>query len=179
MMPNYLAHTVINISAGAAAAYVLKTQNLIDMNSLVLSGVAFTFSTLFLSPDLDLNYSNPARNWGPLRILWWPYSLFFKHRGLSHSILFSSFTRLSYFALILCLCTYGFYSATSWASGVHLNQALIDSASYTQNSILSHFSWRHHYSKELIIILIAIFSADIFHILADKSFSAAKAFIRA
>ena len=178
-MPNYIAHTVINMSAGAAAAYVLKTQSLIDTNSLVLSGAAFTFATLFLSPDLDLNYSNPARNWGPLRILWWPYSLFFKHRGLSHSIVFSSFTRLSYLALILCLCTYGFFSATSWASGVHLNQALIDSASYTQNSILSHFSWRNRYSRELIIILTAIFSADICHILADKTFSAAKAFIRA
>lgn len=178
-MPNYIAHTVINMSAGAAAAYFLKTQSLIGMNSLILSGFAFTFATLFLSPDLDLNYSNPARNWGPLRILWWPYSLFFKHRGLSHSILFSSITRLSYLALVLCLCTIGLYSANSWAAGAHWNNALIVSASYTQNSVLSHFSWMLQYSKELIAILAAIFSADFCHILADKIFSATKAFFRA
>lgn len=178
-MPNYLGHTAINIGAGAVAAYALHFHDVLDVNSLVIAGTAFTFATLFLSPDLDLNYSNPAKNWGPLRILWWPYSLVFKHRGVSHSLLLSSFTRISYLALIICLLTYGFNSLRSWGSGVHWNEALAQSVTTTQDSVLNQLSWWHLYSTEILIMLAAIVLADLCHILADKTFSAAKTFIRA
>jgi len=178
-MPNYIAHTVINLSAGATAAYFLKTENIIDLNTILLAGATFIFATLFLSPDLDLNYSNSARNWGPLRILWWPYSRIFKHRGLSHSILFSSFTRLAYLALILCLVTYSFHLVSFLASGLRWEAALAESVSYTKNLISSHLDLSKHYLKEIMTILLGIFSADICHILADKIFSAVKVFIRA
>ena len=58
--------------------------------------LSYTCASLLLSPDLDLARSAPARRWGALRILWTPYALLFRHRGLSHSLLLGPLTRLLY-----------------------------------------------------------------------------------
>ena len=59
----------------------------------------FTYSTLFMSPDLDLCYSiNP---WSLRGILCFPfrtYARVFSHRGISHSIFLGTLTRIIWLA---------------------------------------------------------------------------------
>ncbi len=62
--------------------------------------LAYVGGSLFLSPDLDLEGSAPARRWGPFRLLWKPYAALFRHRGLSHSPIWGPLTRFAYLALL-------------------------------------------------------------------------------
>ena len=50
-------------------------------------------STYILSPDLDIM---PKKRTGILQFVLYPYSILFKHRGWSHSLLFGTFTRVFY-----------------------------------------------------------------------------------
>lgn len=68
---------------------------------------AYLAGSLFLSPDLDLYHSRPARRWGILRVLWWPYARLFRHRGLSHHLVLGPLTRLLYLGGILVLLGVG------------------------------------------------------------------------
>ncbi len=105
--------------------------------------VIFTFSyvgaSLLLSPDVDLANSAPARRWGALRLLWLPYARLFRHRGLSHSILFGPLTRVLYLGFLSFLVWCGLYlalglrlgwrwpppaSAAAFACGVYLSNFL-------------------------------------------------------
>lgn len=72
----------------------------VPWEELVIFTLSYVGASLFLSPDLDLEKSDPARRWGALRVLWTPYSRVFKHRGLSHSILFGPLTRVLYLAAL-------------------------------------------------------------------------------
>lgn len=63
-------------------------------------GLAYLFSSLWLSPDLDLRSNDARRRWGPLGFIWWPYTKVFKHRGLSHNLLFGPLTRIGYLFLL-------------------------------------------------------------------------------
>jgi len=60
--------------------------------------------TYWLSPDLDLagkGSSRAAENWGPLKVLWYPYGALFRHRHLSHSWILGPLSRLAYLALLV------------------------------------------------------------------------------
>src|ERR687883_1595477 len=74
--------------------------------SLVLSAaatVAMLFGGLMFGPDLDI-LSRQYTRWGPLRLLWWPYRVIFRHRSRwSHGIIFGTLIRVVYFALMLTL----------------------------------------------------------------------------
>lgn len=67
---------------------------------LLTFGLAYLFSSLCLSPDLDLRSNDARRRWGPLGFIWWPYTKIFKHRGLSHNLLFGPLTRVGYLFLV-------------------------------------------------------------------------------
>jgi len=72
------------------------------VGSMELAGfiVAYLFSMLLLSPDLDLAKSDSYRRWGPLRRLWAPYAAAFRHRRVSHHPLFGPITRIAYVGLL-------------------------------------------------------------------------------
>jgi uncharacterized metal-binding protein len=61
---------------------------------------AYVFSMLLLSPDLDLAKSDSYRRWGPLRWLWMPYAAAFRHRRVSHHLLFGPITRIAYVGIL-------------------------------------------------------------------------------
>ncbi len=75
----------------AAGAYLAIAQH-----DLVVFTLSYTTSSLLLSPDLDLPRTDPSCRWGPLRVLWCPYAHVFRHRGLSHSVLWGPLTRVGY-----------------------------------------------------------------------------------
>ena len=72
--------------------------------------VSYLFSMLLLSPDLDLAKSDSYRRWGPLRWLWTPYAVAFRHRRVSHHPLFGPITRIAYVG-ILALAGLAIYAA--------------------------------------------------------------------
>lgn len=40
------------------------------------------------------------RRWGRLAFLWWPYAKLFRHRGISHHVLWGPLTRLLYLTVV-------------------------------------------------------------------------------
>ena len=62
--------------------------------------LSFLTGTYLLSPDLDLARSDPARSWGIIQSIWRPYSWLFRHRGISHTPVFGTLTRLIYLAVL-------------------------------------------------------------------------------
>jgi uncharacterized metal-binding protein len=81
--------------------------------SLVLSAAAtcaMLFGGLMFGPDLDIQSKQYTR-WGPLRFLWLPYKVVFRHRSRwSHGIVFGTLIRVAYFAaavtLVAWACVY-------------------------------------------------------------------------
>ncbi|MCX7844855.1 MAG: metal-binding protein, partial [Candidatus Bipolaricaulota bacterium] len=96
-MPSHRVHLALELVVlppclGAAYGLGLR-EELLPLTLGYLAG------SLFLSPDLDLYHSRPARRWRPLRVLWWPYTRVFRHRGLSHHPLLGPLSRLLYLGL--------------------------------------------------------------------------------
>jgi len=73
---------------------------------------AYLFSSLFLSPDLDLARSCASRRWGIGRIVWFPYAALCHHRRISHHLLFGPLTRIGYLGGILLGLLFVLASAT-------------------------------------------------------------------
>jgi len=65
----------------------------------LIFALAYLFSSLLLSPDLDLARSDPHNRWGLLRHCWKPYAKLFRHRGVSHNPLLGPLSRLFYLGL--------------------------------------------------------------------------------
>jgi uncharacterized metal-binding protein len=109
----------------ALAAYMLKTK-VIRPVYLFFFLVAYLFSSLFLSPDLDLKQSIAFRRWGLAHILWLPYAHLFHHRALSHHILFGPLTRILYLGAILFVASMTIANLTGWQMELHVpNWAII------------------------------------------------------
>jgi uncharacterized metal-binding protein len=61
------------------------------------------FGGLMFGPDLDIQ-SRQYTRWGPLRFIWLPYKVAFRHRSRwSHGIVFGTLIRVVYFAAALTL----------------------------------------------------------------------------
>lgn len=71
-----------------------------------ISYSGFLFGGLFLSPDLDTN-SLPLKRWGWLKYIWYPYRDAVPHRGISHTPIVGTSTRLLYLAGILSAGLWG------------------------------------------------------------------------
>jgi uncharacterized metal-binding protein len=105
-MPSGKTH--LRIEAGllfgwtALAGYLLA-ERAVTVEIVVAFTLAYAFSMLLLSPDLDLARSRASRRWRIARILWIPYALIFRHRGVSHHPLFGPATRITYLGVVLAL----------------------------------------------------------------------------
>ncbi|MFN7064688.1 MAG: DUF2227 family putative metal-binding protein [Aquificaceae bacterium] len=62
--------------------------------------LGYLFGTFLLSPDLDLPKSKSSKRWRRLRLVWRPYQLLSKHRGLSHFPILGTALRFGYLFLI-------------------------------------------------------------------------------
>lgn len=68
---------------------------------------AFLIGGLMFGPDLD-TMSKQYTRWGVLRLLWYPYQVFFKHRSRwSHGLIFGTFLRVVYIMGVLTLLSFG------------------------------------------------------------------------
>lgn len=99
-MPNDKAHTTINLLSLATLILILIRYTALGATELLILAIAYMFGTYFLSPDMDIK-STSYKRWGFLRIFWWPYKVFFRHRGYSHHIIIGPLSRLANLALIV------------------------------------------------------------------------------
>ncbi len=118
--------------------------------------IAYLFGTFLLSPDLDLKASDPLKNWGILRLLWRPYSHIFKHRGLSHTPIVGTLTRVLYIFVVV-------YALAAMAN------AFFDLGWKMSFNDLKDMDF-----KIVIWALAGLCLPDLFHILADHTLKNAR-----
>lgn len=102
-MPSGRTHLALEagiLTASVAVGWAGVCRGLIAPSSLAAFAGGFAFSMLFLSPDLDLARSRPTRRWGALAVFWRPYAWLFRHRGLSHHLVWGPLSRLLYLAAL-------------------------------------------------------------------------------
>jgi len=114
--------------------------------------VAYLFGTFLLSPDMDLNTSDPMKNWGVLRLLWRPYANLFKHRGVSHIPILGTLTRVMYILLLV-------YAICAMANAL-----------FEMGWELSIKNLKEVDQRVIIWGLCGLCLPDLFHILADRVF---------
>lgn len=102
-MPSGKTHLRVEMAVLAACVggvAFLQCERVIDWQAGGTFLLAYLFSSLFLSPDLDLARSRASRRWGLCRVLWFPYALLCRHRRLSHHLLWGPLTRILYLGTI-------------------------------------------------------------------------------
>lgn len=111
-MSNYKTHSAFNL---LLALPILVSGLVITIHPplvlLMTFGGAFSYSTLFMSPDLDLVHQIKLVSLrGVLSIPFRFYSKVFKHRGLSHSPFIGSATRILWLAGVALIIFYLVYN---------------------------------------------------------------------
>ncbi|MGI8883159.1 MAG: metal-binding protein [Pyrinomonadaceae bacterium] len=104
-MPSGKTHDAVTFFLAApvfAAAWKL-TENI---PAAAAVAIAFRVGGLMFGPDLD-TMSKQYTRWGFMRLLWYPYQVFFKHRSRwSHGLVFGTFLRVVYFMGALTLLSF-------------------------------------------------------------------------
>ena len=116
-----------------------------------------------LSPDLDLSSSGSSNRWGIFRFLWYPYNKLFSHRGISHSIIFGTLTRIIYLFLIYSFFLFIYF---------YINNIIkIKSIDIFIVYFFDMINVVKLYKKESILIFIGLNVPGILHVLADDIYS--------
>lgn len=87
----------------AVCGWILIENGVLPLRDVGAFLVAYLFSSLFLSPDLDLWESRATKRWGIGRVLWYPYSKLFRHRRISHHLILGPLTRIAYLGALVVL----------------------------------------------------------------------------
>ncbi len=120
--------------------------------------VGWLFATLIFSPDTDIL---PRKNLKIIKLLLFPYSIFFKHRGLSHGIITGTISRLIYLMIVFTIIIFITHKMGYLNFGVE--SFLTYTHSYISNFDLSQPAYRYP-----TWFLIGHFLADLCHILLDR-----------
>jgi len=158
----YKQHCITNLSIGilftACLSMIDCTRNIIPW----VFASSYVLSTFLLSPDLDLHHSSPTQNWGFLKMIWWPYSKLFKHRGLSHAPLLGTGSRLLYLCTLACLCALIYdlgksVHEISWSSAQMLGTTRME----------EFFSLFKRHENQCISFLAGTAASDLSHLFLD------------
>lgn len=139
-MPNGKTHDIITIVSAAAAAPVLVSSGLPEMNAAAVAVAvgSYVASGMVFSPDLDL-HSRPYRRWGPLRFIWIPYQKMIPHRSwVSHSLLFGPLIRVVYFVLMSTLLYLGVMALINLFTPVDSSGTLLNISSTVTAWVQNH-----------------------------------------
>lgn len=101
-MPGYNTHRLFNYTVLLLIVILFYVKNIFffDLMELLLLAAGFYAGTEFITPDLDIE-SKAIKRWGPLRVIWLPYKVLFKHGKSSHNIVYGAVVRLLYIGLII------------------------------------------------------------------------------
>lgn len=151
-MANYKTHSIFNIFFALPLLIVGVYFSLYpSIEQLLIFSSAFIYTTLFMSPDMDLAYKI---KWysvrGMISLPFRIYSRVFRHRGISHSLLLGSITRILWLACFIFLMLYLF----NWIF-------------FSKQSLVTTYTL---YKEELLYGFFGIWLADSAHLLLDKLF---------
>lgn len=101
-MPGYNTHRLFNYTVLLLIVSLFYVKNIFffDLMEVLLLAAGFYAGTEFITPDLDIE-SKAIKRWGPLRVIWLPYKVLFKHGKSSHNIVYGAVVRLLYIGLII------------------------------------------------------------------------------
>ncbi|MBA3352670.1 MAG: metal-binding protein [Blastocatellia bacterium] len=116
-MPSGKTHDAITMIL-AAPALAIGYFASGDLWLAALVAVGFLFGGLMFGPDLD-TLSKQYSRWSFLKLLWFPYRNFFKHRSRwSHGLIFGTLLRVVYFmGIATCAVFLVTYVYTAYAGG--------------------------------------------------------------
>jgi uncharacterized metal-binding protein len=172
-MPAGHTHTTLNLASTPIVFLTINQLHLIGLPYLATGCASFIFATLFMSPDLDLFNSNPTHHWGVFKYLWLPYSKMFHHRGLSHSLLFGSLTRIFYLTAIALIFTCSYFSLKEILLPMSMSDvnSQIDQSKTLYAIMKGKWEIYHFY---IYSAFFGIWLADAYHICSDRIYSSIK-----
>lgn len=150
------AHDKFNLLIGTIILFGLFFLKL-HWQLIVSFSLGFLLSTFIFSPDTDIM---PKKRAGPLRYLLFPYSIFFKHRGLSHSFIFGTVTRVFYGFFVFFAFIFIFHKMGYLESDTKKMSTLI-------YEFFLAFNLNQHPYKMLTLCFLGLFIADCCHLLLD------------
>lgn len=104
-MPSGTTHDAITILLAPGVAGISYASADSFSLAVFVTG-AFLFGGLMFGPDLD-TVSKQYSRWSIAKLLWYPYTCFFKHRSRwSHGLIFGTFLRVVYFMGVLTLAAF-------------------------------------------------------------------------
>jgi uncharacterized metal-binding protein len=158
-MSNGKGHDRFNLLFGAVACGVILgvTQDLILA---LIFGAGVVIATLFFSPDTDIM---PKKRAHIFRFFLFPYSIIFKHRGISHSFWVGTLTRVLYGIIFTGIIIFVMNK---------MGVVSFDSANYFTGIL--HFFLDFNYQllpyKILTWFFAGLFFADSCHLFLDRFF---------
>jgi uncharacterized metal-binding protein len=120
--------------------------------------IAFVLGTFILSPDVDLGPNKYSR-WSKLFL--YPYSLLFKHRGISHSIFFGTLTRIVYGVVL------GYLLLVIGEKTIYQGEVSGEFISFFQQ-LFFNFSYSYWPHKWLLWFYSGLFCSDLSHVFLDS-----------
>ncbi len=96
-MPSFRMHRWFNYILFAIGCLILNYFSLFNIYVISALAIGFILGTEFITPDLD-GESTPTERLG---ILWLPYRIIRKHRGVSHSYVRGFIERIMYLFILI------------------------------------------------------------------------------
>lgn len=149
-MANYKTHSIFNVFL-VLPLFTMSIYFYLHPTrfQLLIFIITFVYTTLFMSPDMDLAYKIKWHSLrGLLSLPFRSYARVFKHRGLSHSLLLGSLTRILWLSLFILLLLY----ACNWVF-------------FSKKTLLTSYTL---YKREFFYGFCGIWLADSSHVFLDK-----------
>jgi uncharacterized metal-binding protein len=96
-MSSFQTHRIFNYLLFIIGCLILNYIDLFNIYVMIVFGIGFILGTEFVTPDLD-GESTPSQRLG---ILWLPYRIIRKHRGVSHNYLLGFIERIVYLFVLI------------------------------------------------------------------------------
>ena len=174
-IPNYSAHTATNcVLVVPLLCFGLYGQDTMSPRAIGVSFIGFLIATFLLSPDLDLRNSTPTRNWGVFKFVWFGYSKVFRHRGQSHSFIFSRMTKLAYLVLIGLFFSMVVEVFLNMASEKVFGDAFVCAWDTVFLFIHDNVIYLIRYKEDIFAAMFGIVLSDWIHICSDRLYSKIK-----
>lgn len=138
----YTNHIIFNFLVLILLIILYQTNPILTQPQLIIFLLSYFLGTILITPDLDTN-SNPSNKLG---LLIYPYKRIFNHRGLAHSWLCGTFTRIIYFFILFLIIFIIFFGSKPLPEIITL---LVN------------------YKLELLSATAGLFISNLFHIIAD------------
>ncbi len=147
-------HEIINLIALPPTYYLLSPND--DFSFLA----GYLVGTFLITPDNDLFHSRPIRRWKILKFIWYPYTKFSAHRGLSHIPILGTLIKLFYVGLIFAVLAFSLSFLLNF-TGLY---------SFKFDLSFKEILFNPH----LLSFVIGVIVAEFFHILTDMVYSSLK-----